>query len=183
MRKYGMCIEEQLDKILLGPPPRSYSCLMANLPAILAKEITEYASQIDVDHLDEEGISDPIHLTVKYGIHSDKPDAIKPIIAGHPPLQFTLGAMSVFPADEKRPSDVLKIGVTGPQLYALNAKITNSTPCTTTYDYSPHVTVAYLKPGLANRYLSDQFNGREVIIPELVFSSKDRTVSMLKLGR
>ena len=157
----------------------SYGCVMAVLPDELAKRIMDFGKSIaDADIYDDEdgekGREDMPHVTVKYGLHTDNPDAVKAILNGHAPAKIKLGKMSAFHNDD---FVVLKIEVDSPDLHALNKDISDSLACTDGFpEYNPHVTIAYLNhrdddEKWYESLFSDMFAGEEFEVERLRFST------------
>ena len=157
----------------------SYSCLMANLPKPLANKVREYASSIPDKVIfnsrdGEMGREDNPHITVKYGIHTTELKDIVSLLDDQPPIRVGLGKITSFLTDE---AIVLKIGVYGEELMALNEKICKSLDCTDTYpEYRPHITIAYLQksersPRYFERFFSDKFDGIEVVLDSFTFTT------------
>lgn len=168
----------------------SYSCLMAMIPKPLADKVKELAYRIPPDKIyddekGEKGIAKEVHVTVKYGIHTKDVVEVLKLVEHCKPLKVRLGKTSVFWNDE---SIVLKIGVQSLDLVRLNSKVRRKLECTDTFpDYKPHVTVAYVKkdeknPYWFNEFVTDEFDGVEVEIDKLVFSSSDGQKYEILLG-
>jgi 2'-5' RNA ligase len=177
-----MNFEARLTLILEGKETHDYSSTQINLPRKISREIIDYAKTIDQDDLHEKGIEDEPHVTVKYGLHIEEPDDdLLEALEGQGEVTLTLGKMSAFKTEDR---DVLKIEVDSPDLHRLNKKIKKAVKCTDTFPkYVPHVTVAYLKPGKSEKYLSDRFKGKKITVDTITFSSKTREKSNLKLGK
>ena len=88
--------------------------------------------------------TDP-HVTVKYGLHEDRPsEELLRIIEETQPFEIELMPASIYEAPDY---DVLKFEVEGEALRALNTRISER-PHTDTYpEYRPHLTVAYIQKG------------------------------------
>lgn len=127
-------------------------------------------------HEGERSLRKDLHVTVKYGLHCDDHKEVADIVRGFGPVTVKLGKVSVFPADEKKSFDVVKVAVTGADIHRLNKLISSSTKCTDTYpEYRPHITLAYVMPGLGKKYAgNDSVDGMELTFDTLQFSNKDR---------
>ena len=158
----------------------SYGCLMAVIPESLAKKVRDFGKAIPDDLISddgsgEKGRQEEIHITVKYGIHTSDVAEVLNVIEKVQPLKAVLGKASVFWNDDI----VIKIGVQSRDLAKLSAKVHRELECTDTYrDYKPHMTVAYVKkdekdPYWFQKYLTNDLEGTEVVIDELVFSTPD----------
>jgi 2'-5' RNA ligase len=123
------------------------------------------------------------HVTVKYGLSDNAPPArLKKALAGFGPVKAKFGKTSLFKNDD---SHVLKIDIDSPDLHRLNKLIgrTVETPGNTHPAYSPHATVAYLKPEHSAKYKDDgRLNGQEFTIDHVVFSGKDGARHIMPLG-
>jgi hypothetical protein len=88
-------------------------------------------------------------------------------------VQARLGKLSVF---ELPDADVLKIDVEGNDLHRAHKKLELLPHVDTHPNYQPHLTIAYLKPGTAGKYLfmTTGLDGYELEFDTLVFSSLGR---------
>lgn len=98
------------------------------------------------------GIEDDPHTTLLYGIHSDEvvDQDIVDVVSNIPFGICIINNVSIFDNPEY---DVLKFDVIGKGLKECNTalkkfKHTNDYP-----DYHPHLTIAYLKKGLGEKYI------------------------------
>ncbi len=157
-----------------------YSSVHVLLPPELSNEIIEwgrneitdddiYVSQNDPSY----GREDEIHATVLYGIHSDDPETVRPLIEGNGKIKVKLGPTDLFLSQK---FDVVNIYVISPDLRKLNAKL-ETVPYTNKHGiYKPHVTVAYVKKGKGWKHRGiELWDGREFTCDYCIFSSKDGT--------
>ncbi len=132
--------------------PHSYSCVMAPIGGDAGKAMKSLAASIPDDELADDGREGDPHATLLYGLHDDSSKDVRTMLGDEPPITMTLGKTKVFPANEKRQSDVIVVAIDSPDLHRLNAKL-KTLPFTSNYpDYSPHATIAYVKPGLGQKY-------------------------------
>jgi hypothetical protein len=167
-----------------------YSSTQVMLPLLLAHEAIKMSRMIDKDDLAEDGREDEPHITVKYGLHIDAPTkGLHDILDFWGPIKAKLGETSIFEVQDTESSrggakyDVVKIEVESDDLKLLNAAITKNIENTTTYPvYIPHVTLAYVKPGLGKKYAGMKgLAGTEVVFDSVVFSSKDQQYTVIPL--
>jgi 2'-5' RNA ligase len=156
-----------------------YSCLMARMPDPIAAKVRSIAEAIPPEFIyntldGERGKAKDVHVTVLYGIHTTNIDEVLPLVAGMAPLRATLGRTSAFYNPE---CIALKVNMQSRDLVNLNNLIRRSLQYTSIYpNYIPHVTIAYLKkddknPYYYRDYMTDDFEGTEVVLDELVFST------------
>jgi 2'-5' RNA ligase len=135
---------------------------------------------IDPDHLYEEegdrsyGLEDEPHVTLLYGIHSDEVDEadVMRITAQQIPAMVLTNAS----AFENGKFDVLKFDVDCEKLHEINAELCKLPHTTNFPDYHPHATIAYLKPGMAEKYIEQFKNIKEEVKPtHIVYSKPDGT--------
>ena len=159
----------------------SYSCLMAKIPESLAKKVRDFGKAIPEERIlkddkGERGRQKEVHVTVKYGIHTQDPAEVFNVIQNFGSLKAKLGKTTVFWNEE---SIVIKVSVESYDLVRMNNMIRRQLECTDTYpDYKPHVTIAYVKkdekdPYWFQQYLNNDFEGIEVELDELEFSTPD----------
>ena len=169
---------------------RDYSCLMVPIIGANAKRMVQWTKDnvisSDVyEEGDDHGITaeDNIHVTVKYGIHTDDVEDVKKKLSGVSPFELTLGnVIRLEPADKEY--DVVAVEVSSDKLLELNELICKSLDCTDSYpDYKPHITLAYIKRGTCRHVIGDRtFNGTKAKVSMLDFSNSGREHHDIKLG-
>lgn len=118
--------------------------------------------QLSLDPSDVTEYTDRPHITVRWGLHDqiDLPSKVQNIIQSccRGEISVQLQEISVFDITKVKDGttthlEVLKIGVYSPHLHVLN-KALKSIPNTETYEYSPHMTIAWTIKGGARKYLT-----------------------------
>lgn len=156
--------------------PSKFASTQINLPPDLANMVRELGQRIPDEHLADDGREDNPHVTVKYGLHSDDPDAAMSIVGTFKPFRIGLGRISTFPARDASGYDVVKIEVHSPVLHQLNKAIAEGVESTDTHPtYRPHVTIAYVKPGLGKQYETSKLMREVFTANHVLFSPKSRT--------
>lgn len=159
-----------------------FSSTQFNLPLDLVAHVAKSSSQIPDWALAEEGRESNPHVTVKYGLHTDDPEDVRNIIEQESPFAITLGKTSHFP--DSGSGDVVKVDVVSPGLRALNSNISDAAKHTDTHPgYKPHITLAYVKPGMGPHFAKadgHSLEGRSAQVDHVIFSSKNG--SKTKIG-
>lgn len=175
-----MDIKTRLRAALLeGAHQKSkYGCVMVFLDYDKS-EWTEMQDMISDEDLyepkDETGFGreDEPHVTILYGLHTDIPDSdIEEEIKKLKSPKIKLGKISSF-SNEK--FDVLKFDVESEDLHKANKKFIEF-PHTNDYPkYHPHCTIAYVKKGMAEKYIEklNKLKDIEVTADEFVYSKPD----------
>lgn len=143
--------------------------------------LQELADAIADEDLAADGREDEHHVTVKYGLHTQDPEDVRHIVEGFGPVVARLGKVSLFPASESSAHkeqdeqyDVVKVDIDSPDLRRLNRLLCKSLEHTDTHpNYKPHVTLAYVKPGLGKKYVGKGLGGHEVHLNLLTFSDRE----------
>lgn len=167
-----------------------HSSTQVDLPIKEANKIRAFAKNIPDSEIytvpddPSYGREDEPHITVKYGLKTNTPKDIVPIIKGHPPITAKMGKVSIFENDKY---DVVKVEVDSPELRALNKKIEQkaeiSLPKGETFDYLPHATIAYVQPGQGKKYVGDKsFAGKEITFDSLTVSTRDGKLHQIPLS-
>jgi hypothetical protein len=137
----------------------SYGCMMAFLNKSIS-EILNYSIQIDPDDVyidpnDESyGIEDEPHITLLYGLHDsiEIKNKLKELFSVIKLPKFNVHGISAFKNDD---FDVLKWELSGDDLFKLNSILKQFFKYTNSYNtYIPHSTIAYLKPGMSDKYVT-----------------------------
>lgn len=168
---------------LAAENPHSFSSTQFDLPSELAFEVRQLGEQIPSDDLAEDGRELNPHVTIKYGLHTNDAEDVRAAVNGESPVAIQLGKCSVFEVSDKDSQrggakfDVVKIEVESKALHQLNKRISEALPCTDTFpEYKPHITIAYVKPGLGKVYAEklNSLQGRVAVFDRLTFSNKHR---------
>lgn len=176
-----------------------YSSTQLTLQPDDAAPLLAYAASIPDEHLYPprgEGYEDSYgpdygresepHVTSLFGLTSADPESVRACVADHEgPMTITLGAVSAFENDAK-PYDVLKLDVHSDALHALHHALRGAADHKDQWPtYTPHLTVAYLRKGMAQHYVGDnRFSGTVLQFPALTFFpyTGDRSDLPFKLG-
>jgi len=159
-----------------------YSTVMANLSRPISNRIADWGQYYIPDmelywKPDDSsfGRQYQIHVTVKYGLHTNNPLDILRLAQSKrvTPFLVHLGKVNIF--DESSNYDVVTIECSGEGLIALNDLVSSSFINSDTHpEYHPHATVAYVKKGMGRAHIgSSEFEGLEARIDRLTFSAKD----------
>lgn len=116
-----------------------------------------------------------LHVTVRYGLfpQTGLAEAVQAILRKRGLPEFRIKSLSVFEQPEE---DVLKFDVQSDTLTEWN-RLLGSLPNIQTYEYHPHLTVAYLKKGTGTKYVrSSAIDGMLVSgnVLDFVYSDADR---------
>lgn len=140
-------------------------------------EMKEIQNRISKDDLYTEsgdrtfGFEDEPHVTILYGIHSEEvPDEAVMEIASR--VQFSSLTLYKITAFKNENYEVLKFDVDGNGLRESNRNLIENVPYTSSFpDYHPHCTIAYLKPGTAQKYIDAMGDVKHIVMPtQLVYS-------------
>lgn len=136
---------------------KEYGCLMLDLPIKNWKQITDIVKKEDVYDVTGYGIEETPHVTALFGFINEKTDPkdvekiTKQILDGKKSLEIKLKELSLF---KNKDFDVLKFDVDSDDLKQLNKGLTKNFEYNNDHpDYHPHMTVAYLKPGMGEKYV------------------------------
>lgn len=130
------------------------------------------------------GVEDDLHVTVKYGVHSESPKGVRSALKGEEPITAKFGKVDVFEGIENGTADAVIVNIESPDLHRLNKAIADNVEVTDTYpEYKPHATLAYVKPGTGKKYkgMDAGLEGQPLSFDTVVFSSKDYTTTAIPL--
>lgn len=129
---------------------------------------------------DNPRISD-YHITVKYGLYTNNSSDVAPIVFRNEPFKIKLGDLSTFDYDDYQ---VLKIDVRGSShLHNLHKQLLKKLKNEETHvKYQPHITLAYLKYGMADKFIgNDIFYDYVFTTNNVVFIDTDKNKTQLPL--
>lgn len=168
-------------------PPHEFSCLLFNLPGDVAFEVRQLSEMIPSEDLADDGREMNPHITLKFGLHTDDTEEVRQAIQELRPVAVQIGKASVFEGkgDGDKPIyDVVKLEVESSALHDLNNIVSKRLECTDTHPtYQPHITIAYVKPGLGEYYAKrlNSLEGRTIAFDRVIFSNKRREWNPIKL--
>jgi len=113
------------------------------------------------------------HITVKYGLLTDKLSDVSKL---YPSKPFKVKLREVSKFDTNPDYDVLKMDVESDALRDFNAEVSELKNEDSHPNYCPHMTIAYVKKGAGDALLgTDIFAGKEFTIDAYEFSTPDGT--------
>lgn len=163
-----------------------YSSTQLNLPQGMAQMVRAWGLVIPDSELASKGRCDDPHITCKYGLMTQEWPDVQDAVSGFGGIHITLGDIGIFEANESSSGerfDVVHIRVLSPDLCCLNERLGRLPHVDTHANYSPHVTVAYVRPGCGIKYLGlPDLMGLQARFLTMEFSSKDGSKHEIELG-
>lgn len=141
----------------------SYGCAMVyfDMPEINDLHAKIESRDIYTEDVDKTyGLEDEPHITLLYGIHSDEinDDDVFNILDSFKDKLKSIRLTKVNKFDNPK-YEVLKFDSDSEILHEINSKLCKDLPFTSDYpDYHPHLTIAYVKPKMAQKYI-EKFEG------------------------
>ena len=186
-----MKLKKILNNLLLeNDGPHTYGCAMLYFDFALMFKLqnTIHNDHIFIDPMDSSyGLEKSPHVTLLYGLHDGVSlEDVNSIIQ-----KFVFSKCKVHNASlfQNEKYDVLKFDLdttTGGGMAGKCNKELRKLPHTSDYpDYHPHMTIAYLKPGMGQKY-ADHFNkiqptGYTLVPTHGVYSQPDGTKSKINI--
>lgn len=170
--------------------PNKFASTQVNLPETHKKAFEAATKTIADEDLAKDGRETEGHITLKYGLHDEAPEAVKKLLADEGPITAKIGKTSIFPAKEASSQrggeqyDVVKMDVDSPDLHRLNKKIAELPHTDTHPNYTPHVTLSYVKAGEGAKYAGKDIpglTGQEIKFNEVRFSDKGQNHTKIPL--
>jgi len=153
-----------------------YSSTQVNLPDDLAKQVMAWGyKHIPESYLykvgPEYGREPEPHITILYGMQETNVQKIKHALLDQSPFKVKLKKINTF---ETPNFDVVKIEVESDVLFHLNELFKSKFDHKCMHpEYSPHVTIAYLKKNKYKNIDDNPFDGTEFNVRHIAFSSKN----------
>jgi 2'-5' RNA ligase len=170
------------EQALTGEQPTKYKfgSSQVNLPASsdAAKAIGDMQSRIPDEDLAGDGKAiDKPHVTVRYGLKNGITPELRAFIEKQEPFEASLGPTTAFPPSEHSDGAAPIVApVESPELHKLNAEIEKQADFEPSSfpDYKPHVSVAYVKPEVAEKYVGmKDAAGKTFPIDSIAISDKN----------
>jgi len=172
-----------------GPSnPFPFGTIQAELPEScpVAVALASVRKQIAEEDLAGRGLDiGPAHITLRYGIQGEDTAAIEAMLKQHSPIAAKLGATSAFPPSPNgQDVAVLVARIECPELCALNQRLGEVVDFVEpAHAYQPHVTLAYVRPEAAEKYVGNQITaGHTFVIKEVVIRTKSKDEKVVTLN-
>ena len=168
-------------KQLLFEVKYDHGCVMAYPSPELAAQMVAFGQNIVTDDMlyfdpqdpDDYGREKDPHVTIKFGLtESCPPEKMSEYLRGTKPFFVRITGMDVFQNPE---FDVIKMNIEGEELHRLR-QILDRLPNVDEHKvYHPHMTLAYVKPGLGEKFKNRNV-GKFARIPisKIVYSDRGK---------
>jgi len=156
------------------------------------KALATARTQIDKNDLmpstnttDGSGLEENAHITVRYGIDGEDTAGIKEYLEKQAPFEATLGKTTAFPPSEHSDGGApIVVNIESPELHRMEKEIDQhgnfvdrSFP-----EYKPHVTLGYVKPEAAQKYVGmKDTEGKKFTVNSVSISNKDGSIEEVPL--
>lgn len=180
-----MSISKQfiLERVLLESR-FEYANMQINVEDPYIKHIKYLQKFFRKQDLSKDGVENQHHITVLFGIKNDSKNLIKNSFFDLkiPPFYINVESIEVF----KNENDVVVLKCSAPELLELRKHFEERLPFKRTHkDYKPHITLAYVKPGMGDKYkefFKDKFVNGKIKVNFIYFSNKHGQTIRYKLG-
>lgn len=138
---------------------------------------SELISSIDVEDIYNEdgvkGIEKVSHITLLYGLHQEVSlDDVTQVLSKYKGKKISINIDGIGSFENENFS-VIKLSVDSPILHEINADL-RTLPYTSDFDdYSPHMTIAFVKNGTTDKYVDPNYKKEISVNLDFVFSSID----------
>lgn len=158
---------------------RDYSSTHVLIEGDPARLMRQFSDAIPDGDLHQKGRESNSHITILYGLHEQDVVEIAPLVRGYGAVKVTYGRTEYFAGDEY---DVVYVSIKSPSARGLHQLLANRPHTSTHARYTPHATLAYVKPGLGRKYAGEPvLVGTPDVFHSLVFSNKEKKVTTLDL--
>ena len=167
--------------------PFPYGTIHAEIPGSspAAVAIGSVQEEIAEEDLAGRGLNTgPHHITLRYGVQGEAISAIEALLATQGTIAATLCATSCFPPSATRDVAVIIATIECPELHVLHQRLGEVIEFVEpTFAYEPHVTVAYVRPEVAEKYVGNQITaGHTFVITEVVIRTQSRDEMIVTLN-
>jgi len=177
----------KIFKMASAKKEQEYGWTSIIVPESIAKKTMSFAQSIPERELFTQegnkwkyGVEDEPHITLLWGIHTKNVEKVTTALEGQKGGVVKLGKIGMFENEEY---DVLKVDIISYSLRRLNGELkANLKHASTHSEYNPHITLAYLKCGNAEKYIKDKrFENLKFEFEEVIFEDKEDKSTTIKL--
>lgn len=157
----------------------SLGWIAAHIGGEISNQLKKISDDIDKNDINVEkgGIEEEHHVTILYGVTDGQEEIINEILSKEKSFNVVVSRLNYFSNDGY---DVLYAEVDSDGIKVLNSKLTSKLKYKNDYPvYKPHMTVAYLLPGTARKYLNHfTFTTLSSNVSDVVYHNSDKTVQL-----
>lgn len=154
-----------------------YGCVMAHVDEEAARKIVDFNYKTiseDILYIDENddgfGRETHPHITIKYGlVQNYTEEQVKQLLRQVTPFDIQVRGISIF---ENENFDVVKFDVDSPELRKLNEIFSNLPNHDEYPTYNPHMTMAYVRKGMGNRFAKTPGKFAKIPVRTIVYSDR-----------
>ena len=173
LRSQSKCM---INMVRLVEGRYDYGCVMARIDEEAARKILEFNnSMIAEDMIYEEaghqyGRETTPHITLKYGlVNGYTEEQMRKMLQNVTPFDIRLEGIGIFEAEKY---DVVKFDVFGKKLHELNAMFSKLPNHDEHPVYHPHLSLAYVKPGMGKRFVRNAKKSARVPVNMIEYSNQ-----------
>ena len=146
---------------------KEMNTVFIEVPDIIRRKL--HAVMDGVDIKDIVAHEPQLHCTVLCGLNTTNVFEVAQRV-NFEPFILSYGSVSCFTASDTRQSDVLKVDVTGSGLRELRTNLEILPHKPSFVEYSPHVTLSYIRPYTGLAYIGSEIN-EEHLVTQVVFAT------------
>ena len=185
--RFGIVLSSKNGGQQFDAGPHKFACVMLRPDGGIDGAASGIQDAIEEDDLAGDGIELDLHVTVLYGCQDSDQQSVEASLSILPPFKITFGQLFVLTPDNKPDCEVLAVRVYSQGLEDLHHKLKSELAVETTYpDFTGHMTLAYLKAGTAQKYLSEpnksMLLGEVGMVESVFFSQTDGERVQIDLG-
>lgn len=164
-----------------GKSADDYSSTHVLITGDPARLMRQFSDAIPEGDLHQKGRESNPHVTVLYGLHEQDVVEIAPLVSAYGAVKVVYGRTHYFANEDY---DVVYVSINSPSARGLHQLLANRPHTSTHARYTPHATLAYVKPGLGRKYAGEPLLvGTPDVFHSLVFSDKQGKETILDLLR
>lgn len=157
-------IKESWNKLIKYFDFTGFLMAKVKFPEIL----TNVEERISVEDLNEKGFENEPHVTILPRFSDNiKESDIKKYLPEIKSIKAKITGISAF---HQKNEDILKYDVESEDLINLNKRLTGIFGSKSEYEYHPHITIAYLRKGVSDKYTAKYDTPIDIELESYIFS-------------
>ena len=153
-----------------------YGCVMARIDEESARLVLDFNYKMISEDLiykegEDFGREQHPHITLKYGlVNTYNEDQMRKLLRNVIPFDVQVKGMSIFESDDRY--DVVKFDVESVELNQLHEMLSSLPNHDEHPEYHPHMTLAYVRKGMGNRFVKKPSKFARVPVKTIVYSAE-----------